>query len=126
MQEENNYMNLIYVAGKYTSDNYTDIENNIKKAEYASIELIRRGWAVITPHKNMSHYEMYESTGILSYEDWIAIDLEILKRCDAIFMLEDWEDSIGAREEHQFSENNNIKIYYQNYGYPESKYFKRS
>lgn len=103
-------MKLIYVAGKYTGKTYSEIDDNIFKAEMASIKLLRLGWAVITPHKNTAHYERYEDDN-LTYETWIALDLEILKRCDAIFLMRDWEASKGAVQEHEFALENKIEVY---------------
>lgn len=111
-------MKLIYVAGKYNDISYSKIEDNIRKAERASIKLIQNGWAVITPHKNTAHYEIYESILNIDNDFWIEMDLEILKRCDAIFFLFNWIDSIGCKKELLFAEENNIKIYYEGDSFP--------
>ena len=110
-------MKLIYVAGKYTGKTYSEIDDNIRKAEAASIKLFRKGWAVFTPHKNTSHYEIYEDEN-LTYHTWIAADDEVLKRCDAIFMLNDWENSKGSVREVKLATDLNLKIYFEKDGIP--------
>ena len=111
-------MKLIYIAGKYSGETYSEINNNIRRAEDASIKLWARKWAVITPHLNTAHFEKYEKVGGVDYNTWINGTMEILKRCDAIFMLNDWAQSEGSISEHQFAINNGYDIYYEDDGYP--------
>lgn len=37
----------------------------------------------------------------LSHKDFMDIDKEILVKCDAIYMMPDWNKSKGCREEHR-------------------------
>jgi len=111
-------MKVIYVAGKYSGKGYSEIEDNIKRAEKASIKLFRKGWAVITPHKNTAHYEIYEDE-TLTYEMWLAADMEMLKRSDAIFLLNGWQNSHGAVKEQQYALGNNMPVFYEDEGIPE-------
>lgn len=64
------------------------------------------GVAAISPHAN--------SPGVgrtdLSCEDWMAIDLEILQRCDWILMGEGWEHSQGCQREFNLAMNLDIKV----------------
>lgn len=115
-------MSIIFVSGKYTDKKYIEIEENIKLAEYASIELLRRGWVVICPHKNYAHFEIYQSTGIFDYDFWLKCSIEILKKCDAIFLLHNWINSNGSKIEFEYALTNKIKIYYEKDGYPELTY----
>jgi hypothetical protein len=102
---------LIYVAGKYTGKTWSEIEDNIRKAEEVSIQLIQRGWAVITPHKNTGHYEIYEKVAGITYNDWIEISKTLLSKCDAIIMLHGWQSSKGARIEYDFACEMGMPIY---------------
>lgn len=111
-------MKLIYVAGKYSADTYSGIDDNIRIAEKASIELMILGWAVICPHKNTAHYEQYEVGGLFNYEFWIEMDVEILKRCDAMFILNGSEDSKGVQREILEAHQKYIPTYYEKDGYP--------
>jgi len=112
-------MKIIYVAGKYTAKTRNDIAENIKKAEDASVSLLKQGWGVFTPHKNTSHYEQYEDED-LTYETWIELGLEMLSRCDAIFMLRNWKDSKGACRERELAASLEMPIFYEEDGYPNS------
>lgn len=47
------------------------------------------------------------------HDDYMAIDLALLGRCDNIYMLKGWENSEGAKIEKDFAEKNNIAIFYE-------------
>jgi len=70
---------------------------NIQKAREAAIQIWEAGYTALTPHLNTAHFE---KDCKCSYKDYMTGDIELLYRCDAIFMLDDWEDSNGANEEH--------------------------
>lgn len=84
-------MKVIYVAGKFSGPNAWEVEKNIRRAEEVSLELWSAGFAVICPHTNTRFFD-----GALPIKTFLAGDLEILNRCDAIFMLSNWRDSAGA------------------------------
>jgi nucleoside 2-deoxyribosyltransferase len=104
---------LIYVSGKYTNG---IISKNIDDAEAVAVQLMRNGFDVICPHKNTAFYEKYED---IPYEKYIEMDLNILERCDVIYMMDNWKESNGAKIEMQyamdkgmpviFGENHNIE-----------------
>ena len=71
---------------------------NIRHAESYAKEYIKQGYAVICPHKNTAHFE-----GLVPYRDFIAADIEILSRCDAIVMIPGWKNSTGAKIEFLFA-----------------------
>jgi hypothetical protein len=113
-------MKVIYVAGKYSGDSYSEVHDNILKAEKVGLELIARGWAVIIPHLNLYHFERYEISGMFDYTTWMGIDIELLSRSDAIFMMRGWEHSKGATHEHAIAEGEGLDIYYEEHGdFPE-------
>ncbi len=114
---------LLYVAGAY-SGNTT---KNIKKAEEVSITLITNGFHCITPHKNTSGYEKYENEK-LTYKTWIDMDLDILSRCDAIYVMQNSHNSNGVKKEIDYAKKLNMPIIYEK-DYPcdsftLSEYFK--
>lgn len=84
------YPPLIYVAGAYTGN----VSEDIIKAEKASISLIRNGWHVFTPHKNTAGYENYVD---LLESTWIEENINILKRCDAVDVVDNGGTSSGTK-----------------------------
>ncbi len=103
-------MKVVYVAGPYRSTCEWQLEEFLRHAEDESLKLWKKGWAVICPHKNTAHFG-----GALNIPNsvWLDGDLEILKRCDAIYMLKGWEGSEGAKGELSLAENINIPVYYE-------------
>ena len=75
------------------------------KIKNAAIKLWALAWAVICPHTNCYHFEKLEKEYNIDYNTWINGDLELLSRCDAIFMLNNYETSMGSiREMEQAAE----------------------
>lgn len=98
-------MKVIFVSGPYRAATEREVVNNIRRAEAAALRLWREGWAVICPHLNTAHFGGYceDST-------WLAGDLEILRRCDAIYMLPGWENSEGASAEFTVAKHAGLEI----------------
>lgn len=103
-------MKIIYVAGCYRSNCEWQLEQFIRQAEDASLRLWKSGWAVICPHKNTAHFG-----GALGIPDnvWLEGGIEILKRCDAIYMLSNWNDSKGAIRERELALKLGLEILYE-------------
>lgn len=99
---------IIYIAGKY-SGTPEEIEENICAARRAAIEVWEAGYVAICPHLNTAHFEQDCKC---SYEQYLIGDLQILARCDAAMFLPGWEESSGARQEHDYCLRNGISICY--------------
>lgn len=100
---DTNRRELVFVAGPYQRNTKENIEN----AEKVSIELIRRGFDVVTPHKNTAGYERYED-GSITRSTWLDMAINILSRCDAIFVMDGSSASEGTAAEIAFAKENNI------------------
>ena len=75
----------VYLSGKITGDfNYRQKFNAMTE------ELLSYGYVVFNPAVLPDGFE---------YEDYMDLDLRILSRCDAIFLLRDWKKSPGAKRE---------------------------
>jgi len=97
-------MKLVYVAGPYRGD----IDANIEHAREAAQRLWSLGYAVVCPHLNTAHFD-----GLIPDEEFLAGDLEILKRCDAIYMLHNWHKSVGSCEEYRLAKELGLEIMYE-------------
>lgn len=106
-------MKVIYVAGKYQAKTEWGLVQNIRHAERVALELWGKGWAVICPHKNTAHFGGFLDDAELDHQLWLNGDLELLRRCDAIYMLNNWETSRGARMELELAKNLGLEIYYE-------------
>lgn len=99
-------MKLIFVGGPFRGDSAWDIEQNIRSAEELSLELWRRGVAVICPHTNTRFFQ-----GAAPDKIWLQGYLEMLKRCDALMLVAGWEQSSGTRAEVKLAKELNIPVF---------------
>jgi len=101
-------MPLLYIAGPYSDpDPIHGVERNVSRASAIALEAWRAGWAAICPHKNTYPFhhcpDIPEST-------WLAGDIAMLKRCDAILMIPGWSNSKGAKNEAREAQKAGLKV----------------
>ena len=101
-------MKVVYIAGAFRAPTHYQIHQNVLRAERAALKLWKQGYAVICPHKNTEFYQDECTDDV-----WLSGCLEILKRCDIIYMLRHWENSKGACEEHELAINLGIEVRYE-------------
>ena len=87
-------MNLVYVAGPYRAATEFEVTQNIRRAESLALKVWLAGAACICPHLNTAHFG-----GAAPDEVWLTGELEIVRRCDAVVLVEGWERSEGVRRE---------------------------
>ena len=102
-------MKVIYVAGPYRSESENGVFENIMRARREAEKFWREGWAVICPHTN----SIFMGSRLGGDEKFIEGDLEILARCDAIFMLEGWENSRGSQKELDLAKSLELEVLYE-------------
>lgn len=100
-------MKVVYVAGPFRGPNNWEIEENIRRAERLALEVWRSGAACLCPHTNTRFFQ-----GAADEAVWLDGDLEMLKRCDAIIMTDDYQRSSGARAEHDCAVVEGIPVFY--------------
>ena len=103
-------MKCIYISGKYSAGTIEERDENIRKANELAKSFAEQGWAVYCPHTQSQNWENETS---LSHEDFLERDFEWIRRCDAIAMLEGWQESDGARREHQRAIELSMPRYYE-------------
>ena len=92
----------IYISGKITGLHPRDYRGKFK----AAVNRLRdQGHTVVDP----SRMDVYE----LSYAQYMAIDTTLLSFCDAIYLLDNWADSNGARLEKEYAESLGLVIMYE-------------
>ncbi len=86
----------VYISGKITGNpNY---QREFAEAEKRLTDL---GHTVINPAKKNDGF---------TYKEYIDLGLNELMRCDAIYLLDGWENSIGARLEYIYALTVDLKI----------------
>jgi hypothetical protein len=102
---------VIYVAGPYRAPTAHGVFTNILKAREAALVVWKMGAVAICPHCNAGLFD-----GEAPDEVWLAGDLELLRRSDAVLMLDGWNASSGASAEHQLATDMGLPIFYDTIG----------
>ena len=93
----------IYVAGKITGLERSEVEMKFSKAK---VKLIKDGHSVFIP----TVLPVYED---VPHEDYLHICYSMIDVCDAVYILDNWQNSIGARKELQYASDWGKEIIYE-------------
>lgn len=97
---------VIFISGPFRAPTPYGVEENCRRAEAAALEVWRAGAVAICVHAMCRHY-----SGAAPDSVWLAGDLEILRRCDAVLLVEGWEASSGTRGEIEEAERLGIPVW---------------
>jgi hypothetical protein len=78
----------IYVAGPYSAPSEEEREQNTRRAIEAGLALFKLGHTPFIPH--LTHYvdlHAHRTGVVMSWDDYIRLDLEWLDVCDALLYL---------------------------------------
>lgn len=88
-------MKVVYLAGPYRADTEYGVHKNIQLADKMAIAVWKLGAACLSPHKNAAYFG-----GACPDAVWLLGGLEMLRRCDAVLVMEcDLFQSTGTQEE---------------------------
>lgn len=92
----------IYISGKITG-----LKPSLYRGKFkVAVKRLRKlGYDVIDP----SRMDVFN----LSYAQYMAIDGILIKFCDAIYMLDNWQDSNGAKFEKEYAESLGLQVIYE-------------
>lgn len=88
----------------YISGAITGVKDYKKKFEESEKILTEKGYEVINPTK------VIQENSCFSYIDYICFTLKLLEKCDCMCMLDNWEESTGAKVEFFIANKLGIKI----------------
>ena len=100
----------IYIAGKITGLPQHGVYMKFKHAE----RILSSEYEVVNPVE--LSYELdaeFENVRKLQRSDYMIKSLKGLLSCDYIYMLSDWQDSLGAQLELEIAKQCSIKILYE-------------
>lgn len=117
---------IIYISGKIGEEVISEATR--KKFMRARDTLLKMGHKVYDPtdpnfqedlkkHVDIEE-EKWKEESDLSFDRYARIllfDLHFVALSDAVLMLEDWNDSPGARSEHEFAKSTGKKVFYTDY-----------
>lgn len=93
----------IYIAGKITGDDRCEVLQKFFKADS---ELKKQGHQTFVPCVLPDYPEV-------AHEDYMHICFAMIDICDAVYMLADWQQSPGARQELEYARDWKKEIIYQ-------------
>jgi len=93
-------MTKVYISGAIT--NKPDYKRDFARAARV---IVSAGCEAVNPA------EVNINGG--SWLDYMRQDIKLLADCNGVYMLEGWEQSQGARVEHQLAQGLGLKIYYE-------------
>lgn len=103
-----------YVAGPiraFNKDGHLNVFKVNMNCETAS-RVAMKYWVdgvscAICPHMNTRNFDGHKSDNT-----WLEGDIEILRRCDGIVMVQGWENSAGSRAELDFAKGLGLEVIY--------------
>jgi len=93
----------IYISGKITDLPYKVAEQNFRNA---AERITAAGHEPINPMVLVPYVKGW------THRDYIRDDIYLLLDCDAILMLSNWRDSLGARIEHAVAIEKGLDMFY--------------
>src|SRR5574337_1733709 len=96
---------IIYIAGKFRGTTPWDVECNIREAEFWGLFVAQHGGIPLIPHTMFRHFD-----GSLPDEFWLSATMDLLRRCDALYLIPNWTESRGAIAERAEAERLNLPI----------------
>ena len=106
-QKEKEGKKIVYISGGITG-----VQDCIEHFNKAERYLQKLGHEVINPIR-LSVSIAVELPFEPSYEDYMAVDKIFLKRADAIYLLKGYDESSGARREHEFAVAHGLEVLYE-------------
>lgn len=99
---------LVYVCGPITAKTREAHAANLERGRRAGFEVWGMGAMAIVPHLNS--LKMYEN-GVDGAAIYLG-DLELMKRCDAVLVLDGWEASFGCNLEVSWAHHNGMPVFH--------------
>lgn len=103
---------VIYVAGSFRGENAWEVHRNVELSERWALVLARHGYIPLSPHCLYRNFD-----GTMTDRFWLEATAELLRRCDAIFMLPNWMKSKGAQAELKLAKRIGMPVYGFEYGF---------
>ena len=104
----------VYISGKIGEE----VLSEATRRKFANAETYLKGWdfEVFNPTTSGLGKMAEESAarnGTDFYTEIMKLDLAELRKCDAIYMLRDWQDSPGAIKEHAEADIMGLAVWYE-------------
>jgi len=97
----------IYIAGPYRGEDCWVVENNVRRAEEVALEIaVSTHQLPLCPHTMFRFFD-----GVANDQLWIELTQELLRRADAVVLLQGWWRSSGTMGEIKLAEERGIPVF---------------
>lgn len=103
-------MKLVYVAGPYRGKTREEVAQNVAAARHVGKLCALQGFFPVMPTVNTAHFD-HDFPHIQDDEFWLAGTLELMRRCDAVVLVDGWTESAGALGEVAEAKRLGIPVY---------------
>jgi len=93
----------VYISGKITGLNLKDVKQKFGHISH---------WILMQGHIPINPIEISPFDENKKWKDYMLTDIEALFDCDAIYMLDNWGQSKGARIEYGIAKELGLKIFF--------------
>lgn len=87
-------MRVVFVAGPYRGATAWEVAENVRAAERVGFNVASCGAMPLIPHANTANFDK-----TFTDQFWLLGTMELLRRSDAVMLVNGWERSVGARAE---------------------------
>jgi hypothetical protein len=94
-------MKIVYIAGRYSGATLMEVDRNVEEARNVALTLAKRRIPFLCTILQTGHFDSLLADCDPGYQYWIECSLEVLSRCDGMFLIPNWRESKGARKELQ-------------------------
>jgi hypothetical protein len=84
-------MKLIYVAAALSTPDKVERKLHVQAARHAGFKIAKLGFYPVMPTVNTDGFE-----NIRDSDFWYDATLELMRRCDAVYVVDGWQDSKGV------------------------------
>lgn len=105
----------VYISGKMTGLSEEKIWSNFRKVETFIVKHGHPSSGKIESVMNPAVTYAMQKYSAFSYEDWLHIDFAMLDACDAVCLLPNWKDSMGAKREIAYAYKHGKEVCYPNF-----------
>lgn len=108
--EKKHGMKLVYVAGPYRAETREGVAQNVAAARHVGRLCVQKGWFPVLPTVNTAHFD-HDFPGLADDQYWLDGTMEMMRRCDAVVLVDGWQYSSGAKAEIEEARKMGLKVY---------------
>jgi hypothetical protein len=97
----------VYIAGPISGDSVIDILDNLRTGMQVSYDVVKAGFAPVTPFHNF----LFSLTGPMTLKEYYDYTLALVCVCNAVLLVDGWQTSSGALREVEKAKKQGIPVF---------------